>query len=86
MSKSNFFTELVERIPNHINKFVSLSSDISHHIEKNLQSLNLTKNDLAEELNVNIEKIDSMLNGRYNFDIKTLIKIEEYFKIKKEKL
>ena len=86
MSKSNFFTELVARIPDHINKFVNISSDISNHITKNLEYFKLTKQDLANELNVNLEKIDSMLNGRYNFDLKTLIKIEEYFKIKKEKL
>jgi len=76
---SNFFKTLINNIPPHIIKFVEISDNISEQILNKLNQLNLTKYDLALYLGINEVKINSMLSGKYNFDLKTLTKIDQFF-------
>ena len=42
-----------------------------------MDKLGKSKKELANELNISVEKLNEMLSGEYNFDIKTITTIEK---------
>jgi len=56
--------------------WLQTSVDIANKILQALDEQNLTKDDLNRKTKISKIKINKMLNGKYDFSLKQLIKIE----------
>lgn len=75
-------TSRVQRIANKLsrkekilNRLMMLSSDIVNLMNKN----NINVSDVAKALNVTETTVKKYMSGTYNFNLKTISKLEEYF-------
>lgn len=57
--------------------WLSLSANIAINVLSQMDKLGKSKNELANELNISVEKLNEMLSGEYNFDIKTISLLEK---------
>lgn len=71
---------ILNNIPDEKRRFVRISMFIAEQISIYLEEKSGSKSDLANELGCTENELDNMLDGTYNFDIKTLAKIESFFK------
>ncbi|MCK9477518.1 MAG: hypothetical protein M0R46_16500 [Candidatus Muirbacterium halophilum] len=63
-------------------KWLDISANIALNIISTMDSKNISKEELAKELNISIKKLNSILSGNFNFDINTISIIETKLKIK----
>lgn len=64
------------------NKYwLKYSQWVALKIISSLTDKNMSKNDLANELNINEEKVKELLSGSYNFTLKELVQIEKALNI-----
>lgn len=73
---TTLFDKLVSETPETTNNFISHSLSIADKIYDYMKSNNISEKELADLLNYEEEDIEIMLSGFWNFDIKTLSKIE----------
>jgi ribosome-binding protein aMBF1 (putative translation factor) len=73
---NKLFLEVLANTPEEVTRFVDLSMSIAAQINEYLKQKNLTQKDLAEKLNEKEEEIAEWMYGSYNFNIKTISKIE----------
>ena len=57
--------------------WLSLSTNIAINVLSQMDKLGKSKKELANELNISVEKLNEMLSGEYNFDIKTICLLEK---------
>lgn len=57
--------------------WLSLSANIAINVLSQMDKLGKSKKELANELNISVEKLNEMLSGEYNFDIKTICLLEK---------
>ena len=71
---------ILNNISDEKRRFVRISMFIAEQISIYLEEKSGSKSDLANKLGCTENELDNMLDGTYNFDIKTLAKIESFFK------
>lgn len=57
-------------------KWISISSNIVIKIFTIMEEQNITKNDITKQLNISMRKLNTILSGSYNFDIRLITRLE----------
>ena len=76
MAKSRLRKD-VEDIPEHKRKLYRSLTRISMNVSKAIRESDLSKEDLAEEIDVPVEYINRILGGAVNLKLRTIFKLEE---------
>jgi transcriptional regulator with XRE-family HTH domain len=76
--EETFFQQFAESIPDETKRFISLSMDISVHINSLIQKNKLNQRTLARNLNKKESEISRWLSGNHNFTLKSLAKLESF--------
>ena len=60
----------------HNKNWLTISSNIAIKILSIMEEQNINKNDIVKQLNISMRKLNLILSGSYNFDIKLLCELE----------
>lgn len=71
------FDRISARTPNETRIYTAKTLDLVERIQAILQSKGMTQKDLAEKLEKSPSEISRWMTGLHNFNLKTLVKIEE---------
>lgn len=76
---SKRFIKAREKTPMYVKLFVSKNLKLLERIFDLLEKHEMTYDELSNKLNIPKNEITVMLSGTYNFDLKTLTKLEYIF-------
>lgn len=60
----------------HNKDWLTVSSNIAIKVLSIMEEQNINKNDIVKQLNISMRKLNLILSGSYNFDIKSLCELE----------